>query len=126
MPGLPDKQPHHAAILGAGQFYTDRPRALRTGFFQGVSNIDRISGAEHASIAPHASHAKEYTHAAEAQQTRSIFEDRLASFAEKTREKTGRLRPGKEKDDLLMSARQADTASHIDEGTSSPGLQPPK
>jgi hypothetical protein len=54
------------------------------------------------------------------------LKDRLASFAEKTREKAGRLRPGKEKDDLLMSARQADTASHIDEGTSSPGLQPPK
>jgi hypothetical protein len=54
------------------------------------------------------------------------LKDRLASFAEKTREKAGSLRPGKEQDDLPMSARQADTASHIDEWATSPGLQPPR
>jgi hypothetical protein len=54
------------------------------------------------------------------------LKDRLASFAEETREKAGRLRPGKEQDNMLMRARQADTASHIDEWANSPGLQAPK
>jgi len=36
--------------------------------------------------------------------------DRLASFAKATREKAASLPPGKERDELLMKARQADTA----------------
>jgi hypothetical protein len=59
-------------------------------------------------------------------QQKVSLKDRLASFAEKTREKAGRLRPGKEQDDLLMSARQADTASRIDEWANSPGYPAPK
>jgi hypothetical protein len=43
------------------------------------------------------------------------LKDRLASFAEVTREKAGRLRPGKEQDDMLMRTRHADTAAHIDD-----------
>jgi hypothetical protein len=54
------------------------------------------------------------------------LKDRLASFAEVTREKAGRLRPGKEQDDMLMRARHADTAAHIDDWANSPGLQSPK
>jgi hypothetical protein len=54
------------------------------------------------------------------------LKDRLASFSGKAREKAGRLRPGKEQDNLLRSARQADTASHIDECANSPRLQAPK
>jgi hypothetical protein len=54
------------------------------------------------------------------------LKDRLASFAEETREKAGRVRPGKEQDDMLRRARQADTASHIDEWAASSGLQSPK
>jgi hypothetical protein len=34
--------------------------------------------------------------------------------------------PGKEREELLRKARQAETASRIDEWLSSPGLQPPK
>lgn len=54
------------------------------------------------------------------------LKDRLALFAKDMREKASRLSPGAEQDDLLMRARQADTAAHIDDWANSPGLQPPK
>jgi hypothetical protein len=57
---------------------------------------------------------------------RISLKDRLASFAKEMREKAGRLRPGEEQDDMLMRARQADTASRIDEWANSPGSQAPK
>jgi hypothetical protein len=52
------------------------------------------------------------------------LKDRLASFAVEIRKKASELRPGPERDALLKRARQADTASHIDEWANSPG--PPK
>jgi hypothetical protein len=58
-------------------------------------------------------------------QTTSL-KDRLASFADEVREKARQLRPGPEQDALLKKARQADTASDLDEWANSPGLQPPK
>jgi hypothetical protein len=58
-------------------------------------------------------------------QTTSL-KDRLASFAEEIRKKASELRPGPERDALLKRARQADTASHINDWANSPGLQPPK
>jgi hypothetical protein len=58
-------------------------------------------------------------------QTTSL-KDRLASFAEEIKKRASELRPGPERDALLKRARQADTASHIDEWANSPGLQPPK
>jgi hypothetical protein len=58
-------------------------------------------------------------------QTTSL-KDRLASFAEELKAKASQLRPGPEQDALLKRARQADTASHIDDWANSPGLQPPK
>jgi hypothetical protein len=54
------------------------------------------------------------------------LKDRLASFAEELKAKASQLRPGPEQDALLKRARQADTASHIDDWANSPGLQPPK
>ena len=36
-----------------------------------------------------------------------------------------KLPQGKEREDLLRKARQLETASHINEWLSSPGLQPP-
>jgi hypothetical protein len=36
--------------------------------------------------------------------------DRLAAFAKATRERAASLPPGNERDELLMKARQADTA----------------
>jgi len=56
----------------------------------------------------------------------SSLRDRIASFARKVREKASQLPPGKEKDDFLRKARLADTASHVEEWASSPGLEPPK
>ena len=56
----------------------------------------------------------------------SSLKDRLAAFAEEVREKASRLKPGPERDALLQRASQADTAAHLDEWVSSPGLQPPK
>jgi hypothetical protein len=58
-------------------------------------------------------------------QTTSL-KDRLASFAKEVRDRASQLRPGPEQDALIKKARQADTASHLDEWASSPGLQPPK
>jgi hypothetical protein len=40
--------------------------------------------------------------------------------------KAAELRPSAERDHLLRRARQADTASHIDDWANSPGLRPPK
>jgi len=58
-------------------------------------------------------------------QTTSL-KDRLASFAKETREKASHLKPGPEQDALLKKARQADTASHLDDWANSPGLKPPE
>lgn len=58
------------------------------------------------------------------QQTLSL-KDRLAAFAEKAREQA-QSATGPEREELIKKARQADTAAHIDEWASSPGLQPPK
>ena len=55
----------------------------------------------------------------------NTFKERLNAFAKDAREKAAKLRPGTERDDLLRKARQADTASHMDEWANSAGLQPP-
>ena len=54
------------------------------------------------------------------------FEDQIE--AEKTRleAQVARLRPSPKKDELLVRIRQLETAAHIREWLSSPGLQPPK
>ena len=57
-------------------------------------------------------------------QTKS-FRDRLQTFAQEARDQASHLPPGIEREALLKKARQADTASHIDEWAHSPGLQPP-
>jgi hypothetical protein len=53
------------------------------------------------------------------------LQDRLVSFANDTREQASTLPPGHEKDELLKKARQADTASHLEEWLNSPGLRTP-
>jgi hypothetical protein len=58
-------------------------------------------------------------------QTTSL-KDRLSSFAQEVREKAAKLRPGAERNALLSKARQADTATRLNEWANSPGLQPPK
>ena len=55
-----------------------------------------------------------------------LFKDRLIQEAEEARERAKSLPPGAARDALLKKARQAETARHIDEWLSSPGLRPPK
>ena len=54
------------------------------------------------------------------------LKERLFAFAMEVRQKAAELPAGIERDDLLRRARQADTASHLDEWVNSSGLQPPK
>lgn len=53
------------------------------------------------------------------------LQDRLAAFAEKARHKASELPAGQEREEMLRKARQADTASHMDDWANSRGLQPP-
>jgi len=52
--------------------------------------------------------------------------DRLRVFSDQLKAKAADLQPGPEKDALLRRARQADTASHLDDWVNSSGLQAPK
>ncbi|WP_407169800.1 hypothetical protein [Bradyrhizobium sp. ORS 111] len=54
------------------------------------------------------------------------LEHRLTEEAKSLREEAKTLPPGIEQERLLMKARQADTAAHISEWLSSPGLMPPQ
>ena len=54
------------------------------------------------------------------------LKDRLTAFADETRKKALQMKDGVERDDMLKKARRAETAAHIDEWLSSPGLQPPR
>nr|WP_035683935.1 MULTISPECIES: hypothetical protein [Bradyrhizobium] len=51
-------------------------------------------------------------------------QDQLAKFARERREQAKTM-PGREREELLRKASQADTAAHIDEWINSPGLQRP-
>ena len=54
------------------------------------------------------------------------FKERLATFAKDVRDQAEKLKPGPEKESLLLRARQADAAADLDEWANSPGLQAPK
>jgi hypothetical protein len=51
--------------------------------------------------------------------------ERLITFADEVRTKAFALPPGEQRNELLRKARQAETASRLDEWVNSPGLQPP-
>jgi hypothetical protein len=53
------------------------------------------------------------------------FEERLACQAHRLRDEANKLSPGSERDDLIRKARQAETASHLTEWLTSPGLACP-
>ena len=57
-------------------------------------------------------------------QTTSL-EQRLAKEAKRLREAADKAKDIKERDMLLRKARQAETAAHVKEWLTSPGLQPP-
>jgi hypothetical protein len=51
------------------------------------------------------------------------LQDRLSIWAKQVREQAAKLPPGIEKEVLLKKARQADTASHLNDWANSPGLR---
>jgi hypothetical protein len=55
----------------------------------------------------------------------ATFEERLAEEAERFRKAAEQAKPGMERELLLRRARQAETASRMNEWLKSPGLQPP-
>ena len=62
------------------------------------------------------------------QRRRSIphtFEDRIAAEKARLEAQVAKLPHGPQKDGLLQKISQLDTASHINEWLTSPGLQPP-
>jgi hypothetical protein len=54
------------------------------------------------------------------------FKNRLSEWANTVREQAVQLPPGPERELMLKKARQADTASRLDDWAESTGLQPPK
>jgi hypothetical protein len=58
-------------------------------------------------------------------QTASL-DQRLIEEAQRLRKEAQGTHPGIERERLIRKARQAETASHIQEWLSSPGLQAPK
>lgn len=53
------------------------------------------------------------------------LQDRLSTWAKKTREEADKLRPGSARDALLKKIEQAETAARYDAWSRSSGLQPP-
>ena len=63
------------------------------------------------------------------QRRRSIphtFEENIAAEKAKLEAELAKLKPGPQMDALRQKIRQLDTAAHMSEWLSSPGLQPPK
>ena len=63
------------------------------------------------------------------QRRRSVphtFEENIAAEKAKLEAQVAQLNPGPQRDGLLKKLRQLETASHINEWLSSPGLQPPE
>jgi hypothetical protein len=52
--------------------------------------------------------------------------ERLVDHARRLRQEARGISPGIEREQLIRKARQAETAAHIQEWLSSPGLQPPR
>jgi hypothetical protein len=55
----------------------------------------------------------------------SSLDDQIASEKAQLTNQAAKLPQGREKDRLLRTIRQLNTASHLSEWLSSPGLQPP-
>ena len=57
---------------------------------------------------------------------RATYEERLAEEAQRLKEQAKKAAFGRERDLLLRKARQAETAAHVSEWITSPGLMSPK
>jgi hypothetical protein len=63
------------------------------------------------------------------QRRRSVphtFEENIAAEKARLEARVARLKPGPQRDGLLKKIRQLDTASHMNEWLTSPGLRPPE
>jgi hypothetical protein len=63
------------------------------------------------------------------QRRRSVphtFEENIAAEKAKLEAQIAQLKPGPQRDGLLKKIRQLDTASHMNEWLTSPGLRPPE
>ena len=60
------------------------------------------------------------------QQSTPTFEDQIAADKTRLEAQVARLPDGRKKDELVKKIRQLETASHISDWLSSPGLRPPK
>jgi hypothetical protein len=58
--------------------------------------------------------------------TPHTFEERITAEKARLESQVARLKPGPERDGVLKKISQLETAAHINEWLSSPGLQPPK
>jgi hypothetical protein len=56
----------------------------------------------------------------------ATFEERLAEQARRLKAQAAEMPFGRDRDDLLRRARQAETAAHMNEWLNSPGLASPK
>jgi hypothetical protein len=56
----------------------------------------------------------------------TTFQDRLEEWAKQVHAEADGLPPGPGRDALLKKIRQTETAKHLEQWVSSPGLQPPK
>jgi hypothetical protein len=54
------------------------------------------------------------------------FEENIAAEKARLEAQVAKLRPGLQRDGLLRKIRQLETASHINDWLSSPGLEPPE
>ena len=54
------------------------------------------------------------------------FGDRIAAEKARLEAQVAKCKPGPQKDGLLKKISQLETASHINEWLTSPGLQPPR
>ena len=62
----------------------------------------------------------------QASQPKLPLQDRLALHALRLKEEAQLVHPGPEREALIRRARQLETASHVNEWLSSPGLQAPR
>jgi hypothetical protein len=54
------------------------------------------------------------------------FLDRVEEWAKRVRAEADALPPGLDRDALLQKIEQAETAKHLEQWVSSPGLRPPR
>jgi hypothetical protein len=62
----------------------------------------------------------------QASQPKLPLQDRLALHALRLKEEAQSLRPGPDREAIIRRACQAETASHVNEWLSSPGLSAPR